>query len=317
MGAGRWSPDIARIVDWTGGRYSSAAQRQWMRVHRAVGDAIWHFPHWDVPWYSLPQRFVVLVHDLGHFEPGVVAWHRRLVARPWIARAVGAASRVASVSEFTRNALLQRWPSLRNRVDVIRNGVDPYFFDASGHATSRLDAILRGQRFMLSVGNLKRHKNLVMGPEVLARIQGLRWLVVGEWYKDWQLVERRAEQLGVGDRIVVLGRLSDEDIRALYRDAVCVLFPSRYEGFGLPIVEALASGTPVVASDHPAVVETLGDAGWTCGADSPEQFAAAVKEAIGGRANVQARAIARARSFSWNESAARLAATINRVAEDS
>jgi glycosyltransferase involved in cell wall biosynthesis len=277
-----------------------------------VGDAVWHFPHWDVPWYALPARCIVTVHDLGHLNPRVVSRTRGLIARPWIERALHHATWLTTVSEFTRREIVERWPHLGDRIDVVPNAVDPCFFDAQ-RISSRLHALVDAGPFILSVGNLKRHKNLAVGVDVLASHSHLRWVVVGEWFPDWRAVERKAASLGVGDRIHYLGKLDDSDINALYRAAVCLLFPSRYEGFGLPILEALAAGAPVVASNHAAVRETLGSAGWICDVDRPEQFAAAVREAMRPDAGLKARGVARAREYTWSDGAARLSTRIEHL----
>jgi glycosyltransferase involved in cell wall biosynthesis len=309
LGAGEWSRDIASIVDWQGGRYSPRAQRDWKRVRRAVGDAVWYFPHWDIPLHAVPQQSIVTLHDLGHLRREVVPWHRGFIARRWMRHAVTRAARVTTATDFTRREITTQWPQVSNKIEVIPHGVDPFFFAPSILPVDLKTVVAQGP-FMLSVGNLKRHKNLAIGPEVLARLPNMRWIVVGEWFSDWQPVERRAESLGVRGRIAYLGEQSDEAVNGLYHHAACLFFPSRHEGFGLPILEALAAGTPVVAGDYGTTREILGDAGWTCDPDAPGEFAAAVTAALSVGPVARERGRARAMQFSWSNSAARLASTI-------
>jgi glycosyltransferase involved in cell wall biosynthesis len=152
-----------------------------------------------------------------------------------------------------------------------------------------------------------------MGVEVLSRIPGLRWVVVGDSYPEWEKVEALAAAAGVADRMIVLDRQGDETVRALYGAAAFLLFPSRYEGFGLPIIEAFASGTPVIASRTTSTREVLGDAGWLSDPDDAPAFSLAAREilALGPRrAQVAERGRARAREFSWARAADSLARAV-------
>ncbi len=315
IGAHEWGrqngPDNQRprIVDWDADRYSARAEVAWGGVRRDVGDASWYFPHWDVPWHALPKTFVVTIHDLGHLRLPNVSVARRALARRWIRRAASHAGRITAVTRFTQRELLAKWPDLKDKIEVVPNGIDERFFAAPQPLPQAIASLLPAGPFMLSVGNLKTHKNLIAGPDVLASVPGLHWVLVGEEFPDWHAVDERAQQLGVASRMRVLGQQSDDILHALYHRAGCLFFPSRHEGFGLPILEALACGTPVVAGDAEGSAETLGSAGWLCNLDEPADFAAAVCAAIetGRHADRVARGIARAREFTWEASAARLA----------
>ena len=312
LGAQSWAPDVAAIVNWPAGRYSLRSQRDWRRVRQEVGEATWYFPHWDVPWYAMPDASVVTLHDLGGLHPGVVPWHRGLIARVWMRHALASATGVTTGTEFTCREIVARWPDVATKISVIPHGIDPAFFERADLPGDLVPLLARGP-FMLSVGNLKRHKNLIMGVEVLARLPNIHWIVVGEWFPAWRDVERHAASLGVLDRLSYLGAASDEVVHALYHRAACLFFPSRHEGFGLPLLEALAAGTPVVAGNYGAVVETLGGFGWTCDPDSPEQFADAVRAAVGAGNEARAQRVAHARRFSWQQSASRLADMVQRI----
>lgn len=316
LGARRWGDSHIRLIPWDGARYSVAAELQWGRVKREAGDCIWYFPHWDVPWYSSPARYVVTIHDIGHLRLPGISWVRREVARRWMRRAARRARRVTVDTRFTADELVGVWPELAQKTQVVPNGVDELFFDEPQPLPDTIVSRLRGAPFALSVGIRKRHKNLAVGVDVLASIPDLRWVVIGEWFADWEDVAERAARMGVADRVIVLDRQEDGVLNSLYHQAACLLFPSRYEGFGLPILEALAAGTPVIASSAGGSVETLDGCGWVCDPDDAEQFARAVSQTLslgGRRAEMAARARARARRFTWQNSASALAEALRQV----
>ena len=96
-----------------------------------------------------------------------------------------------------------------------------------------------------------------------------------------------------------LGRVSDDELARLYRGAAAVVYPSRFEGFGMPITEAMACGAPVVASSHPSLDEASGDAAVRCDPESAEAMAEAIRDALGRRDELRATGLAHAKSFSW------------------
>ena len=170
LGAGRWRRP-PRVVPWDAGRLSAASALSWPGVNRAVGDATWYFPHWDVPWLANPRRSIVLVSDvIPLVVPGATSSLRRLVARQWIRRSALNASLVAVSTEFTRSELIEIWPDLAAKTRVVPLGVDPHFFGTPAQLPESLRALVGRGAYMLSVGNRKAHKNLLMGPEVLARL---------------------------------------------------------------------------------------------------------------------------------------------------
>jgi glycosyltransferase involved in cell wall biosynthesis len=311
LGAGSWS-DVARMVNWDADRYSPRADLSWLRVMKEAGPSIWYFPHWDVPWLSVPEKFVVTVHDLAHLNLDFSAT-KRAVAKAWIRRSTHRARRIVTVSDYTRRELVARWPRLAEKINVIPNGVDERFFQIPAPLPIDVADKLPSAPTMLSVGNLKAYKNLIMGTEVLARIPGLHWVIVGEWFPDWSEVEDRARALGVEQRMVVLGRQTDEVLHALYHRVDCLFFPSLHEGFGLPIVEALASETPVVAGDAAGSLETLGDAGIVVRGNSVDGYVRGVSDAIASRGSGAEQRRDRARKFSWSRGAERLIRIIEQV----
>jgi len=307
---------ICRYLDWDDDRFSFGS-RQWLRVQEQVGQAVWYFPNWDIPWLATPGRFVFAMHDLAHLLLPEIGAVKRFVARQWIQRSLFRARRIFVGSEYSAKEVTSVWPNVAEKVMVVPHGVDRAFFGVAGPLPREISDRLHGDPFMLSVGIRKERKNLRMGVEVLNRTPGLRWVVVGDSFPEWEKVEALAASAGVVDRMIVLDRQSDETVRALHGASAFLLFPSRYEGFGLPIIEALASGTPVIASRATSTGEVLGDAGWLCDPDDTAAFSRAAQEilALGPkRAQVAERGRARAREFTWARAANSLGRAVRMAA---
>jgi glycosyltransferase involved in cell wall biosynthesis len=187
----------------------------------------------------------------------------------------------------------------------------------SGEALRRAEAFAP---FLLVVGNQKPHKNLRAALQVLARLRGerpeLRLVVAGKHFPGDEPLAARARERGVAGAVVDLGAVDDDVLRALYCRAECLLFPSYFEGFGLPVLEAMAWGLPVVASNRASIPEAVGDAGLMADPDDWDAMAAAVRSLRPGplRDEMVARGRRRAALLTWDATAARTAELILEVA---
>jgi glycosyltransferase involved in cell wall biosynthesis len=261
------------------------------RTLRRLGAALVHTQ------YALPFRCpcpaVVTIHDLS-FEHGLMGRRDRLVFERVVPHAARAAARVLTVSERTKRDLVEHYGIPPERIVVTPNGVDPAFHPVTQDTTSR--------PYALAVGAIQERKN--QGAALAAaREAGLELVVVGP-VKDG----RAAAELREGGARLE-GYVEVERLAELYRGAACLVQPSRYEGFGLPVVEAMASGTPVVTVPDPALVEVAGEAAVVV----PEaELAAGIRRAVEERDTLAAKGLERARAFTW-EAAAR--ATVTAYAE--
>lgn len=220
------------------------------------------------------------------------------------------AAAVICDSEASRKDFLDYAGYPPEQIDVISPGVDAAFF-------KRLDTDpkprlgLAPGRYLLHVGHTRFYKNIPALFHVLAILTkslgyDVKLLKVGEAFTPEQ--ERLAKELGVRDRITHLGMVDAKCLPDVYRCADVLLFPSWHEGFGLPVIEAMASGVPVVASDRGSLPEVVGDAGLLVDPEDHETMAksvATIFDGAGFRAKLREAGLERARLFTWEKTAKR------------
>ena len=313
-----WHGDLApaRLPGAAGPHRLAAPARVLARAwERGVGPA----PHGaDVvhaPTPLFPPRrgrpLVVTVHDAvpwthpDTLTPRGVRWHRRMIER-----AAGVADAIvvptAAVAEE-----LARHVRLRAAPVVVPEGVTAALRQPSDVA-ARADRLqLPEGDFLVTLATLEPRKGLdvLLRALALPAAPAVPLLVVGQPGWGGVDVAGSAEHLGIGSRVRVMGRLADADLAAVLGRAAALVAPSRAEGFGLPVLEAMATGLPVVSSDAPALVEVGGGATVTVPVGDSEALAAALAEVLGSaplRARLAADGQRRAADFSWDAAARRL-----------
>jgi glycosyltransferase involved in cell wall biosynthesis len=265
----------------------------WPPAERWLGpfDAL-HFSDWMYP----PQRHGVrasMIHDLVplHFPEWVTPRTRSMHTRKY-RNAAQTCDVIFTNSAFTANDTAATLGFPRERIVVAHPGIGAEFTHEG--AVAELD-----RPFALTVATLEPRKNL--GTLVEA------WGMLG--HSDLSLAVVGGEGWGAQpelDRpgIVRLGRVDNAELAALYRGAAVVVYPSRFEGFGMPITEAMASGAPVVASSHPSLDEACGDAAIRVDPESAEAWADAVLVAVKRRDELRSKGFAHAATFSWRRTGA-------------
>src|SRR5438034_612240 len=244
------------------------------------------------PTYRGPVRprvpFVVTVHDvavLRHPET-FNRWPRSYSPRV-VPRVLRAARGVIAVSEFTRRELIELLAVPEARIHVVPNAVEDEFTQ---------DGPAEPGEYVLAVGTLEPRKNLNRLVEA-ARRSHTELRIVGA--RGWGGVEV------AGNGVRWLGEVSDAELARLYRGAACVAYPSLYEGFGIPVLEAMACGAPVVTSARGATEEVAGGAAVLVDPLDVEAIAAGIEEALGRTDELRMRGLERAQAFSWDVTAAR------------
>jgi glycosyltransferase involved in cell wall biosynthesis len=267
------------------------------RLLNRLRPALTHFNYVIPPRYR--GRSVVTVHDLS-FEhmPWVMGRRDRMLFRKFVPASARRADRVLAVSEQTKRDLTKHYAIPENKIVVTPNGVDPVFHP-NGGAPER-------PPYVLFVGGIQPRKDPLTAIEALALLDGdLSLVVVGAEKRGGEEVRRTVKRLGLERRVELAGHVDHEELAGLYRGAACLVFPSRYEGFGLPVLEAMASGTPVVAAAAGAVPEVAGDAAILVEPGDPEAIADGVRRAFSERERLVAAGLERAGLFSWAETARR------------
>jgi len=272
---------------------SHAVRTAWSLARRPVAERwlgpfdVLHFSDWLFP----PQRAGVratTIHDIvPHHHPEwttsrTVAMHERKYRDT--ARTCHV---VFANSAFTADDFSSVYSFPREKVLVAHPGIGEEF-------TADGDASDLGLPYLLTVATLEPRKNLdtlVRAFELLSDLDLVLAVAGGAGWGEQPELDRRG--------IVRLGRVTDEELARLYRGAAAVVYPSRFEGFGMPITEAMACGAPVVASAHPSLDEASGSAAVRADPDEPEAIAAAIRDALSRRAELRALGLAHAETFSW------------------
>ena len=268
------------------------------RLLRRLGPALAHFQH-SLP-LACPCPAVVTVHDLSfERDASLMSLRDRTVFRAVVPRSARRAARVLAVSEKTKRDLIELYGLPEEKITVTPNGIDPAF-SPSGPTPD-------GDPYALFVGALQRRKDPLAAIDALALLGDgdLRLVFAGPDKGGRVEAERAAERNGVQARVEFHGHVPQEELAALYRGAACLVFPSRYEGFGLPVLEAMASGTPVVTTTAGALPEVAGDAAILVEERNPVALAGGIERALADRERLVAAGLERAKRFSWAETARR------------
>jgi alpha-1,3-rhamnosyl/mannosyltransferase len=225
---------------------------------------------------------VLTVHDLAVLRApeAFPRWHR-LYGRAGLTRVLRAADAIVAVSEFTRGETIDLAGVAPDRVRVVPNGVDDVFVPDGPRAAGD---------YVLAVATLEPRKNLVRAVEA-AREAGVELRVVGA--RGWGGVDVEGW----------VGEIPDVELAALYRGARCVVYPSLYEGFGLPVLEAMACGTPVVTSRDTAMAEVAGEAAVLVDPLDVSAIAEGIRAASARRDELVPLGLEQARAFTWQRAA--------------
>jgi glycosyltransferase involved in cell wall biosynthesis len=280
----------------------------------ALGLDLYHSLHHFLPIGLDVPRIVITVHDLiwiehralirsGGLAPAT-RWLTHLYARVAIGHAVRRAHRLIAVSAHTRARVVAYFAVDPSRIDVVHHGVSHGVFRprTGAEATSLAP-------YFLCVGNSKPYKNIATALRAFARcagdLPGVRLVVIGRG-DSRAMLSALARQLGIEDRVTFSGFANTGQLVDSLHGALALIFPSFVEGFGLPVLEAMAAGCPVIGSTCPTVAEIGGPHALLCDPFSPEEFARAMVRVASDavlRDTLRREGISRAASFDWTKCA--------------
>jgi glycosyltransferase involved in cell wall biosynthesis len=223
------------------------------------------FEHFSPPLFKVPSaQSLLTIHDVRGVYPEYGALERKLF-KTALGRSLKAADLIVTVSEAMKEEILSLYPGLQ--ISVIYNGLDARKFDRVSEAD--LLAVSRkyslSEEFILAVGHLERRKNYLRLIDAIARLRdrgrSCSLLIVGHDSGERKAIEERVESANLSGNVKVVSGLSDLEVRCVYKLCSLFVFPSTYEGFGIPILEAMAAGQPMVLSDIPVFREITQDRG--------------------------------------------------------
>jgi glycosyltransferase involved in cell wall biosynthesis len=295
---------------------------------------LYHSVHHFLPFGLHAPRIVVTLHDLIWLEhPELIRngglgfatrWITHLYARAAMTHAIGRADRVIAISGHTAERAQAYFGLPSDRIDVVHHGVAHEKFrpaDAPIGLTPNPTAVdaASGERYFLCVGNSKPYKNLATAVRAFAicanDLPGVMLFVAGRGDGETEL-RGLARELGVLERVRFCGNTNVTALVGLLHGSLALIFPSLVEGFGLPVLEAMAAGCPVIASNCAPVAEVSGSGALLCDPRRPEAFAAAMTriatDASAG-ADLRRRGLARAAGFTWTRCAEQTLAVYERL----
>jgi glycosyltransferase involved in cell wall biosynthesis len=306
-----------RPVAETSGNYSVSEQLTLPWAIKREGIRLFHAPHYVLP-ALVPCRSVVTIHDCIHLMFPQYLPNRLALsyARASMSLASKRATRVLTVSESSKRDLLRFMNLPADKIDVIYNAYDERF----GVEPREEDVVRVAERyqlhdeFVLYAGNVKPHKNLTRLIEAfhIVRNRGLdqlKLVLIGDEISKYASLRRAVHQHQLHKYVRFLGFVPEETLAVMYRLAGVFVFPSLYEGFGLPPLEAMASGTPVVTSNVSSLPEVAGDAALLVDPYDPNAIAGGMYEVLTDQAvrrRLKEMGPVRARQFSWEASARRV-----------
>lgn len=291
---------------------------------KRLGVNLFHAPHYVLPALT-PCRSIVTIHDCIHLRfpqylPSTLA---HTYARMQIWTAIRRSNRILTVSESSKQDILHFFDVEEDKIVVIHNAIDERLrISPSEESMIRVrERYQLPSRFLMYSGNVKPHKNLERLIEAFKLIHDdgdkeLGLLITGSEVSKYATLRRAIHRYRLHKHVRFLGYQSTETLSALYRLADVFVFPSLYEGFGLPPLEALACGTPVVASNVSSLPEVLGDAALLVDPYSPQSIRHGIRKLLDNKSlrdELRDKGLKRAQSFSWEQSTRRVLRIYNEV----
>lgn len=259
------------------------------------------------PGYNSPlcflERCIITIHDLNHID---VAPNTTLLKKIYyntiLKNTCRKAARIFTVSQFSKDRICDWAGVSAEQVVVVGNGVSPSFH-------SRVESFSANRPYILTVSNRRAHKNEIKALQAYANSR----LVKTHNYIFTGLVSpelaSELNRLRITDNVLFTGKISDDELATIYKGAALLFFPSLYEGFGLPVIEAMACGTPVITSNSTSLCEIAGDAALLVDPQNIDEMAASLEKMVDSESLVEElrrRGFSQANQFSWEKTTDRI-----------
>jgi len=309
-------PKNFQVVPWTESKESWKQSFQLNRMLQAHSVNLLHFPHLR-PALMVPCRYLMTVHDLADFIYGPHSGWRQNLRWRMVRRTLSQARQIMAVSRATQRDIENLFGIPAARIRVVENAIDERFVQSARREEQGL--VLQrysvADPFLLYVGSARPQKNLPRLIEAFAVLKGdlrdhptfgkLKLLIIGDELSEHPDLRRKVIRTRMQDDVRFLGFLPFEILRVFYQSAEVFVFPSLHEGFGLPPLEAMAQGTPVVTSNVSSLPEVVGDAAVLVPPENVFEIARGMERALLDqelRAQLRERGHQRIARFSWNRS---------------
>jgi glycosyltransferase involved in cell wall biosynthesis len=287
---------------------------------------VYHAPHYVLP-AAVRCRSVVTIHDCIHlmfpqYLPNRAAY---AYARASMWAAARRSDRILTVSEASKRDILSLFNVKPEKIVVVYNAIDEHFSTTPSeeHVARIRERYQLDHKFVLYVGNIKPHKNLVRLIEAFSELRrthdDLKLLIIGDEISKLPALRRAVHHHKLHKYVRFLGYLKDDTLTVLYRLASVFVFPSLYEGFGLPPLEAMASGTPVVTSNVSSLPEVTGDAAVLVDPYDVDSIRDGIRRILDDpqlAEELRIKGLKRAREFSWERSVEKTQRVYREVAAD-
>ncbi len=303
--------------------YEDGSNRNHLQFHMLLREResqLLHVPHLRVP-LIVPCPYVLTVHDLADFLFPTESGLRQSIHRYLAQRALNGAARIMAVSGATRLDLAEFFRIPPQRIEVVHNAIDARFNLLCRYEEKKLVLERYGVNypFALYTGNVKRQKNLSRMIEAFAVLKGelrehpvygeLKLIVIGDEMSKHPDLRRTVIKTRIQQDVRFLGFVPVDVLRVFYSSAEVFVFPSLYEGFGLPPLEAMAQGTPAVVSNVSSLPEVVGDAAVMVNPDNIFDIARGIKRVLldlDTRELLRERGMQQVKKFSWGRSVTRV-----------
>ncbi len=269
---------------------------------------------------------IVAIHDLSYIHfPDYVQRKNLLYLRRFVPKSIIESRHVIAVSDFTKKDILKNFEISASKISVVPNAVDhKHYYPRPANEVNRLRKKFDlPTKYILFVGTLEPRKNIVGILEAYAELKPelksdyALVLAGGKGWNDESIGQKIAQLQANQERIILPGYVTDEDLPVLYSGASLFVFPSFYEGFGIPPLEAMACGVPLITSDNSSLPEVVGDAAIKIKADATDDLSRQIAAVLTDQklaASLRAKGLTQARKFSWEKSAEQLIAVLEKLA---